>query len=274
MTKFTKVWGRLLALCILVLFSWILAPSAHATSVSYQALKYGTSQTSMADSYYVRPAQVTVSNNQYVVTMTIRTAANLGAWPVTVNSINGQAPQNVTKTQSGSNYDYTYSFTTKSLSGTISSAIYVSIPNVYTANHNISFKFDTSNLPALSGASTSSKSSQSTAATTTSGTSTGGTATSSATGTSTSASAGSDPQATKKLQTLASQAKRQSQAASKKESRLARQTLRQNAQAEAANQKNQRLYYYVLIGGSLGLIILIAAAAYFIRGAKAKVGKH
>lgn len=262
MKKVTNRWGRLLALFIVALATWAVAPAAHATSVSYQALKYGTSQTSMADSYYVRPAQVTVSGNQYVVTMTIRTAANLGQWPVTVNSINGQAPQNVTKTKSGSNYDYTYSFTAKSLSGTISSAIYVNVPNVYSANHNISFKFDTSNLPALNGQSASKGSD----------TAASGVASTSQTGSDSSSTSGQPTN--DQVKALAAQAKSQSTAASKKESRLARQTLRQNAQAQAANQRNQRLFYYVLIGGGLGLVIIIAAAAYFIVGAKAKIGKH
>ena len=145
----------LLTVCTLIVAMIGFAKVGHAQSVSYQTYKYGTSTTSMADGYYARPATVTVSNGAYVVTMTIRTATNLSAWPVVVNSIDGQAPQNVTKTQSGGYYLYSYSFTTKDLSGVISSSISINVPGVYKANHNISFKFDTSSLPALSGSTSS-----------------------------------------------------------------------------------------------------------------------
>ena len=77
------------------------------------------------------------------------TNKSLSPWPVVVNSIDGHAPQNVSKTQSGDYYLYSYSFTTNNLNRTISSNINVSIPNVYTANHNISFTFDTRSLPSL-----------------------------------------------------------------------------------------------------------------------------
>ena len=50
---------------------------AHADSINYQTFKYGTSTTSMADGYYVKPAQITVSGDKYVITMTIRTANDL-----------------------------------------------------------------------------------------------------------------------------------------------------------------------------------------------------
>lgn len=102
-----KLKQFLLTVCTLIVAVIGFAKVGHAQSVSYQTYKYGTSTTSMADGYYARPATVTVSNGAYVVTMTIRTATNLSAWPVVVNSIDGQAPQNVTKTQSGGYYLYT-----------------------------------------------------------------------------------------------------------------------------------------------------------------------
>lgn len=251
-------WGRWLTLLTVTLFGLLGVTNAHAASVNYQTLKYGTNQTSMADSYYVRPAQVTVSGNQYVVTMTIHTAANLGAWPVTVYSINGQAPQSVSKTQGGGGYNYAYSFTAKSLNGVISSSIHVNVPSAnYNADHNISFKFDTSQLPALNGKDTK------------------GTKGSAAATTSTGEAAGAnDPQLQAKLNKLNAQAKSQSQAASRKESRLAKQTLEQNVQAQAANDRNQKLFYYVVIGGGLGLIVIIASAAYFIINAKKNLPRH
>ena len=77
-----------------------------------------------------------------------------------------------------------------------------------------------------------------------------------------------------KLNKLNAQAKSQSQAASRKESRLAKQTLEQNVQAQAANDRNQKLFYYVVIGGGLGLIVIIASAAYFIINAKKNLPRH
>ena len=147
-----KLLQSLLGILAVSCFLLLGVNKAQAVAVNYNALKYGTSETSMASGYYARPAQVNVINGAYVVTMTIMTNKSLSPWPVVVNSIDGQAPQNVSKTQSGDYYLYSYSFTTNNLNRTISSNINVSIPNVYTANHNISFTFDTSSLPSLTQA--------------------------------------------------------------------------------------------------------------------------
>ena len=144
-----KLLQSLLGILAVSCFLLLSVNKAQAVAVNYNALKYGTSETSMASGYYARPAQVNVVNGAYVVTMTIMTNKSLSPWPVVVNSIDGQAPQNVSKTQSGDYYLYSYSFTTNNLNRTISSSINVSIPNVYTANHNISFTFDTRSLPSL-----------------------------------------------------------------------------------------------------------------------------
>ncbi|MCI5762276.1 MAG: NEAT domain-containing protein [Ligilactobacillus agilis] len=144
-----KLLQSLLGILAVSCFLLLSVNKAQAVAVNYNALKYGTSETSMASGYYARPAQVNVVNGAYVVTMTIMTNKSLSPWPVVVNSIDGQAPKNVSKTQSGDYYLYSYSFTTNNLNRTISSNINVSIPNVYTANHNISFTFDTSSLPSL-----------------------------------------------------------------------------------------------------------------------------
>lgn len=144
-----KLLQSLLGILAVSCFLLLSVSKAQAVAVNYNALKYGTSETSMASGYYARPAQVNVVNGAYVVTMTIMTNKSLSPWPVVVNSIDGQAPQNVSKTQSGDYYLYSYSFTTNNLNRTISSNINVSIPNVYTANHNISFTFDTRSLPSL-----------------------------------------------------------------------------------------------------------------------------
>lgn len=147
-----KLLQSLLGILAVSCFLLLGVNKAQAVAVNYNALKYGTSETSMASGYYARPAQVNVVNGAYVVTMTIMTNKSLSPWPVVVNSIDGHAPQNVSKTQSGDYYLYSYSFTTNNLNRTISSNINVSIPNVYTANHNISFTFDTSSLPSLTQA--------------------------------------------------------------------------------------------------------------------------
>lgn len=144
-----KLLQSLLGILAVSCFLLLGVNKAQAVAVNYNALKYGTSETSMASGYYARPAQVNVVNGAYVVTMTIMTNKSLSPWPVVVNSIDGQAPKNVSKTQSGDYYLYSYSFTTNNLNRTISSNINVSIPNVYTANHNISFTFDTRSLPSL-----------------------------------------------------------------------------------------------------------------------------
>ncbi|MDO4455353.1 MAG: NEAT domain-containing protein [Ligilactobacillus agilis] len=144
-----KLLQSLLGILAVSCFLLLSVNKAQAVAVNYNALKYGTSETSMASGYYARPAQVNVVNGAYVVTTTIMTNKSLSPWPVVVNSIDGQAPQNVSKTQSGDYYLYSYSFTTNNLNRTISSNINVSIPNVYTANHNISFTFDTRSLPSL-----------------------------------------------------------------------------------------------------------------------------
>lgn len=261
-----KLKQFLLTVCTLIVAVIGFAKVGHAQSVSYQTYKYGTSTTSMADGYYARPATVTLSNGAYVVTMTIRTATNLSAWPVVVNSIDGQAPQNVTKTQSGGYYLYSYSFTTKDLSGVISSSISINVPGVYKANHNISFKFDTSSLPALSG---------STSSTSTSGANSSSAAAAGvANGSSNSTSGSNDPQLSQKLKKLESQASSQSSAAKAKESRLARSTIAQNDRVQEQNQKNQTLYYFVLVGGILGLLIVIAVAVYFVWSAKKQIPRH
>ena len=120
-----------------------------AAVVSYQTLTYGTTKTSLAAKYYVQPAQVVVNGDEYLVTMTIHTAASLGAWPVTVLSINGVGPANVSKTHDKNGYDYRYAFETKDLAQTINSDIAINVVGVYAAQHTLSFKFNQKQLPSL-----------------------------------------------------------------------------------------------------------------------------
>ena len=128
--------------------------SVQAAVVSYQTLTYGTTKTSLAAKYYVQPAQVVVNGDEYLVTMTIHTAASLGAWPVTVLSINGVGPANVSKTHDKNGYDYRYAFETKDLAQTINSDIAINVVGVYAAQHTLSFKFNQKQLPSLPQTST------------------------------------------------------------------------------------------------------------------------
>ena len=95
-----------------------------------------------------------------------------------------------------------------------------------------------------------------------------------ANGSSNSTSGSNDPQLSQKLKKLESQASSQSSAAKAKESRLARSTIAQNDRVQEQNQKNQTLYYFVLVGGILGLLIVIAAAVYFVWSAKKQIPRH
>lgn len=122
---------------------------ADAQAINYQTFKYGTHQTSMADGYYAKPAQIKADGNRYLITMTIRTKKSLSPYPVTVLSVNNEAPINVVKSRNDSSYDYRYSFYTKDPQKEISSKIKIDVPHVYQATHQISFKFAANNLPKL-----------------------------------------------------------------------------------------------------------------------------
>ncbi|WP_225367510.1 NEAT domain-containing protein [Lentilactobacillus parakefiri] len=94
------------------LFLFIISfTSANAQTIAYHPLRYGTNQTSMADGYFVKPANVVVKNHLYYVTMEIKTAKSLSSFPVKVNWVNGKAPLNVRrmKDRAGNSLMY-YSF--------------------------------------------------------------------------------------------------------------------------------------------------------------------
>jgi len=147
MRNFPKRW--LLSLLVLAAF-WLMPTLAHAQSLEFSALKYNTDQTSMASGYFVHPASVTVKNHAYVVTMDIKTAKKLTDWPVTVLSIDGQAPANVRKEKdaAGNSHLY-YAFTTTDLKRDVTAKLSIDVPKVYKAKHLITFKFKTNNLPSL-----------------------------------------------------------------------------------------------------------------------------
>lgn len=212
---------------------------ADAQAINYQTFKYGTHQTSMADGYYAKPAQIKAEGHRYLITMTIRTKKSLSPYPVTVLSVNNQAPFNIVKSRNGASYDYRYSFYTSDPRKEISSKIKIDVPNVYQATHQISFKFDAQNLPKLN---TNSKNKQAAS--------------------SKKEAISADPSA------LIGQAKKQSDLAKKKEAKLARQQLAQNQRNIAANQQNQKMFYYTILGGIISTLILVVAASFFVLSVK------
>lgn len=216
---------------ILTLTILILPTKVSADSINYQCLKYGTSEQSIASGYYVKPAQISANGDQYLVTMTIQTGAKLGNWPVTVLSINGAGPANVSKTRNGDNYDYSYSFQTKDLSKVINSSISINVPNVYTAKHNIGFKFDTGNLPALAATNSSNSSSQASASSTSNASS---------------------------VANSSSVKKDKSKTTTKNNSSA-------NKQIAALNKKNKQTQTAIIIVGISALVILAVAAFFFIK---------
>ena len=123
---------------------------ASAQTIAYHPLRYGTNQTSMADGYFVKPANVVVKNHLYYVTMEIKTAKSLSSFPVKVNWVNGKAPLNVrrVKDRAGDSLLY-YSFYANNLKKRINAKLAIDVPKVYKAHHLISFKFSTAGLPSL-----------------------------------------------------------------------------------------------------------------------------
>ena len=151
--KFSSKFKLLLGLVMTLGLFAVASPNANAQSISYHPLKYGTNQTSMADGYFVKPAQVVVKDHMYYVTMQIKTAKSLSSYPVKVMWVNGRAPLNVRKAKdrAGNSHLY-YSFYAKSLSKRINAKLAIDVPKVYKARHLISFKFSTAGLPSLGSA--------------------------------------------------------------------------------------------------------------------------
>lgn len=248
-----KLTKKVLLLVLLLLgFTLTNNQKVNAQAINYQAYKYGTKQTSMASTYYVRPAQVEIKNNQYLVTMTIKTEKKLGVYPVKVLSIAGQSPFNIIKKRVGNDYLYSYSFLTSNLKPIINSKIFVSIPHVYTAYHNISFGFDTSNLPPLKSKAKNStntvikaKSSKQTV-------------------NKENKPKASSPKTSKQKTAATSPDLKKAQLA------LAKKTLAQNEKNAQANRENQKMFYYVVLAGVLSSVVLLVSAVFFVLSFKPK----
>lgn len=278
-----KLLQSLLGILAVSCFLLLGVNKAQAVAVNYNALKYGTSETSMASGYYARPAQVNVVNGAYVVTMTIMTNKSLSPWPVVVNSIDGQAPQNVSKTQSGDYYLYSYSFTTNNLNRTISSNINVSIPNVYTANHNISFTFDTSSLPSLTQAqaapaSQANNQNQSQASTTAGGqannqSQANSQASAAPSSTSSSSSLASSSQASASSSSVKAKASHQKASAKKASHKKASKKSSQQATSHKEKVNVQSSRKHALRNGIIIIVVIAAIAGYVLYRAKHKEEK-
>lgn len=278
-----KLLQSLLGILAVSCFLLLGVNKAQAVAVNYNALKYGTSETSMASGYYARPAQVNVVNGAYVVTMTIMTNKSLSPWPVVVNSIDGHAPQNVSKTQSGDYYLYSYSFTTNNLNRTISSNINVSIPNVYTANHNISFTFDTSSLPSLTQAqaapaSQANNQNQSQASTTAGGqannqSQANSQASAAPSSTSSSSSLASSSQASASSSSVKAKASHQKASAKKASHKKASKKSSQQATSHKEKVNVQSSRKHALRNGIIIIVVIAAIAGYVLYRAKHKEEK-
>lgn len=226
--KWQIVW--LLPLIWLSLFS---GEKVGAQSVSYQTYKYGTSENSMASGYYARPAEVTVQNGQYLVTMTIKTKKALTAWPVTVLSVAGQSPSNVKKTKDSNFYYYAYSFYSQDLSKAVSSKIKIDVPGTYQATHQISFKFDQASLPSLKKASASQKTASQTN------------------------NSSSDAAVAKQVLDLEKEVKAKEKKLDKKEDTLAARAQSLNQRSQAVNAASQRNFFFLLFGDILVLSLFV-----------------
>jgi heme-binding NEAT domain protein len=217
MSKKLKLWGLLLLMILLALP----AKKCQAKAVNYQALKYGSGQTSMAAGYYAQPAEVKVQGHQYLVMMTIRTKKSLSPWPVKVLTVAGRPPLRVVKTRDAGGYDYRYSFISPNLRGRINSYISINVPGVYRAKHNISFVFKQSQLPKLAAAKQAAVKKP-----------------------------GKAPAATAKTASKTPNSSNQPKKAASRQLAL-------NNQHRLANQKNERNFDYFILTASLLLLVVI-----------------
>lgn len=129
---------------LIIFFFNIARISASSYQISYTIEKYGSTQTSIADAYFEKPATVTVGQGQYTVSMTVKTSHDLGSFPVQILNVNGQAPQ-ISKTTSGNEDYYTFSFTTQSVKKTMSGNMKVDIDSMnyhHTYGFNIALNAD------------------------------------------------------------------------------------------------------------------------------------
>ncbi|WP_125565557.1 NEAT domain-containing protein [Companilactobacillus insicii] len=120
--------------------------TADAATINFSALKSGTSDTSYADAYMVKPAELNIVNNKYQVTYTIKTQKALGKYPVQVKSMNVNTT-GIRNYEDGGNYYSAITFESDQLSNiTGTMTINVDSYNIH-ATHTFTLKFY--NIPSL-----------------------------------------------------------------------------------------------------------------------------
>ncbi|MCT4411998.1 cell surface protein [Leuconostoc falkenbergense] len=123
--------------------------SADTYSVPFRVVKDGTTETSVADQYFKKPATVAIDGNHYVVIMTIKTTHDLGLFPVSVTDFNGQTPAISRTTQGNTDY-YQYQFTATNLDTRLDGHMNVNIQAIrYNHYYGYGVVFDTSSLPKI-----------------------------------------------------------------------------------------------------------------------------
>lgn len=152
--------------------------SADTYSVPFRVVKDGTTETSVADQYFQKPATVAIDGDHYVVIMTIKTTHDLGLFPVSVTDFNGQTPAISRTTQGNTDY-YQYQFTATNLDTRLDGHMTVNIQAIrYNHYYGYGVVFDTSSLPKI-GENKESASSSSASSTNATSESTGSSSTSS-----------------------------------------------------------------------------------------------
>jgi len=123
--------------------------SADTYSVPFRIVKDGTTETSVADQYFQKPATVAIDGDHYVVIMTIKTTHDLGLFPVSVTDFNGQTPAISRTTQGNTDY-YQYQFTATNLDTRLDGHMNVNIQAIrYNHYYGYGVVFDTSSLPKI-----------------------------------------------------------------------------------------------------------------------------
>jgi len=123
--------------------------SADTYSVPFRVVKDGTTETSVADQYFQKPATVAIDGNHYVVIMTIKTTHDLGLFPVSVTDFNGQTPAISRTTQGNTDY-YQYQFTATNLDTRLDGHMNVNIQAIrYNHYYGYGVVFDTNSLPKI-----------------------------------------------------------------------------------------------------------------------------
>ncbi|WP_125765589.1 NEAT domain-containing protein [Levilactobacillus mulengensis] len=259
----TKGLRGLMLTVLVTIAVWFLPTAAHAQSLDYSALKYGTNQTSMASGYFVHPAKVTVKNHAYVVTMDIKTAKKLTSWPVKVLSVDGQSPENVRKVKdSAGNSHLYYSFTTTNLKRAVNAKLSIYVPDVYKAKHLITFKFKTGNLPALNQRTTTTRAKR-----TQSSTATSASTKPAVTAASSSAKSASKAQAKSSATKAKNKAKSSSKAKSSQSTSSQSSSSTDSQSASSADQlPAHQTHWGALIGGVVAIVVLVGGGSWWYFG--------